>query len=133
MIPNRVRYIICGRTHVAVIVLLMWSVVAVADDDTAVPPAVTAFFRSYCIDCHGTSQPEGDFRVDALRISANAADAENWQLVLDNLQLGEMPPRDARQPDAAEKWSLPQPGFKPNCCERRLNSEGPGARWCCVA
>ncbi|MEY3175624.1 MAG: hypothetical protein RLZZ436_3538 [Planctomycetota bacterium] len=102
MIPNRVRYIICGRTHVAVIVLLMWSVVAVADDDTAVPPAVTAFFRSYCIDCHGTSQPEGDFRVDALRISANAADAENWQLVLDNLQLGEMPPRDARQPDAAE-------------------------------
>jgi hypothetical protein len=37
-----------------------------------------------------------------LKVSANAADAENWQLVLDNLQLGEMPPKDARQPQPAE-------------------------------
>jgi hypothetical protein len=37
-----------------------------------------------------------------LKIAANAADAENWQLVLDNLQLGEMPPKDAKQPQPAE-------------------------------
>jgi hypothetical protein len=40
--------------------------------------------------------------VDALKIAANAAEAENWQLVLDNLQLGEMPPKDAKQPQPAE-------------------------------
>jgi hypothetical protein len=70
-----------------------------ADD---VDPQVAAFLRRYCIDCHGVTKPKGDFRVDALKIAANAADAENWQLVLDNLQLGEMPPLDAKQPTPAE-------------------------------
>ncbi len=70
--------------------------------ETAVAPAVTAFFQTYCVDCHGPTKPKGDFRVDALKIAANAADAENWQLVLDNLQLGEMPPKDAKQPKPAE-------------------------------
>lgn len=67
-----------------------------------VDPQVTAFLNRYCVDCHGPTKPKGDFRVDALKIAMNAADAENWQLVLDNLQLGEMPPRDAKQPTPAE-------------------------------
>lgn len=70
-----------------------------ADD---VDPQVTAFLKRYCVECHGATKPKGDFRVDALKIAANAADAENWQLVLDNLQLGEMPPKDAKQPTPAE-------------------------------
>jgi len=38
-----------------------------------------------------------------LKVSASAADAENWQLVLDNLHLGEMPPEDAKlHPKPAE-------------------------------
>lgn len=68
----------------------------------AVAPAVTAFFQTYCVDCHGPTKQIGDFRVDALKIAENAADAENWQLVLDNLQLGELPPKDAKQPKSAE-------------------------------
>ena len=70
-----------------------------ADD---VNPQVTAFLKLYCVECHGVTKPKGDFRVDALKIAANSADAENWQLVLDNLQLGEMPPKDAKQPTPAE-------------------------------
>ena len=65
-------------------------------------PAVTALFQTYCIHCHGPNKQEGDFRVDELKISVTAADAENWQLVLDNLQLGEMPPKGERQPKQAE-------------------------------
>ena len=71
-------------------------------EDAPVAPTVTAFFQTYCIGCHGPKKQQGDFRVDALKIAANAADAENWQLVLDNLQLGEMPPKDAKQPTPAE-------------------------------
>jgi mono/diheme cytochrome c family protein len=71
-------------------------------EDAAVAPSVTAFFQTYCISCHGPKKQQGDFRVDALKIAANAADAENWQLVLDNLQLGEMPPKDAKQPRQTE-------------------------------
>jgi hypothetical protein len=67
-----------------------------------VDPQVTAFLKRYCVECHGATKPKGDFRVDALRIAANTADAENWQLVLGNLQLGEMPPKDAKQPTPAD-------------------------------
>ena len=69
----------------------------------AVDPRVPAFLKTYCIDCHGPKKQKGDFRVDELKISATAADAENWQLVLDNLHLGEMPPEDAKlHPKPAE-------------------------------
>lgn len=67
-----------------------------------VDPQVTTFLKRYCVECHGATKPKADFRVDALKIAANAADAENWQLVLDILQLGEMPPKDAKQPTPAE-------------------------------
>ena len=65
-------------------------------------PKLTAFLQTYCIDCHGQKEQKGDFRVDELKVSATAADAENWQLVLDNLHLGEMPPEDEKQPQSAE-------------------------------
>jgi cytochrome c553 len=69
----------------------------------AVDPRVPAFLKTYCIDCHGPKKAKGDFRVDQLRIIATAADAENWQLVLDNLHLGEMPPEEAKlHPKPAE-------------------------------
>jgi hypothetical protein len=67
-----------------------------------VDPQVTAFLNRYCVDCHGATKPKADFQIGQLKVSANQADAENWQLVLDNLQLDEMPPRDAKQPTPAE-------------------------------
>ena len=70
-----------------------------ADD---VDPQVTAFLKRYCVECHGATKPKADFQIGQLKVSANQADAENWQLVLDNLQLGEMPPKDAKQPTPAE-------------------------------
>lgn len=67
-----------------------------------VDPQVTAFLNRYCVECHGATKPQGDFQIETLKIAANHADAENWQLVLDNLLLGEMPPEEAKQPSPAE-------------------------------
>jgi hypothetical protein len=83
---------------IALTFLLAASVSAAPQPETR----VTAFFQTYCLDCHGPKKQKGDFRVDELKISATAADAENWQLVLDNLHLGEMPPEKAKQPMPAE-------------------------------
>jgi hypothetical protein len=82
--------------------LLALALLIVSSADAAVAPSVTTFFKTYCIDCHGPKKQKGDFRVDELKVSATAADAENWQLVLDNLHLGEMPPEKAKQPKPAE-------------------------------
>ncbi len=92
--------LVCRSISLLALALMISSSVHAAE--TGVAPAVTAFFQTYCINCHGPTKPKGDFRVDALKIAANAADAENWQLVLDNLQLGEMPPKESRQPKPAE-------------------------------
>lgn len=89
-------------TPLIVIVSFLLSVSSADAADPAVPPRVTTFFQTYCIHCHGTTKPKGDFQIGLLKVSANVADAENWQLVLDNLQLGEMPPKDAKQPQPAE-------------------------------
>jgi len=65
-------------------------------------PTISTFLNTYCLDCHGEGKQKGDFRVDTLKLPENAAEAENWQLVLDNLHLGEMPPEDETQPSSAE-------------------------------
>lgn len=67
-----------------------------------VDPPVTAFLNRYCVECHGAPKPKGDFQIGQLKVCENQADAENWQLVLDNLQLGEVQPKDARQPTPLE-------------------------------
>ena len=69
----------------------------------AVDPQVTAVFKTYCLKCHGPDKQKGDFRVDEMRISQTPADAEYWQLILDNLHLGEMPPKKSAQPTGAER------------------------------
>lgn len=75
---------------------------SLASLQAAVEPTVKTFLNSYCIECHGPKKQKGDFRVDELKISETASDAENWQLVLDNLHLGEMPPDDEKQPSVGE-------------------------------
>lgn len=82
--------------------LLFLAFTASAWPANSIAPNVRTFFEGYCIDCHGPKKQKGDFRVDELKISETAADAENWQLVLDNLHLGEMPPEDEKQPKLAE-------------------------------
>ncbi|MCB1062276.1 MAG: DUF1592 domain-containing protein [Verrucomicrobiae bacterium] len=66
------------------------------------PETFTTFFNTYCIDCHDTETAKGDFHIDFLKEVETPTDAEYWQLTLDNLHLGEMPPEKKKQPSAAE-------------------------------
>lgn len=66
------------------------------------PEEFFAFFDSYCMECHDTDTAKGDFHLDLLRTVETIEDAEYWQLTLDNLHLGDMPPEDKTQPPLAE-------------------------------
>ena len=72
----------------------------------SVGSSVRAFVNTYCVKCHGPDEQEADFRVDRLRVSKTVGDAEYWQLVLDNLHLGEMPPEDEKQPTEKEREAI---------------------------
>ena len=57
------------------------------------------FINSYCIDCHGRNNQEGQVRFDRTDWQIKNNDtAQRWQDVLDQLNGGDMPPREAKQP-----------------------------------
>ena len=61
--------------------------------------AVTGLIKSHCISCHGPDAHEADLRLDTLRPDfTDSQAAAKWIEVMDNLNLGEMPPEDESQP-----------------------------------
>ena len=62
------------------------------------------FVQRYCIYCHHGDDPQGDRSFDQLGTKITAdADLVDYQEVVDQLNLGKMPPRDADQPSVAER------------------------------
>jgi hypothetical protein len=66
------------------------------------------FLSRYCLDCHDIDVQKGDRRLDDLPLSVGTdiANAERWQEVLHQLQLGEMPPAKKKQPTDEERRAL---------------------------
>lgn len=61
--------------------------------------SVAPFLREFCAECHGPDEQKGDRRFDLLpaEIGEDAA-LVDYQDIVDQLNLGEMPPEDAAQP-----------------------------------
>ena len=63
-----------------------------------------AFFQDYCAECHGAETQEGKLRLDNISFTIETVEqADRWQKILNQLNSGEMPPEDAKQPDRARK------------------------------
>jgi Protein of unknown function (DUF1592)/Protein of unknown function (DUF1588)/Protein of unknown function (DUF1587)/Protein of unknown function (DUF1585)/Planctomycete cytochrome C len=69
--------------------------------------SIRPLLRDYCVSCHSTEKQEGEFdleRFDSLDHVKEDADA--WERVQEQLALGEMPPKDAKQLSADQKSQL---------------------------
>lgn len=61
------------------------------------------YVRDHCIRCHGEDEQNADRRFDSLQAElSDHQTAEQWQEILDVINLGEMPPEDEPQPSADE-------------------------------
>ncbi len=61
--------------------------------------SVRPFVQRYCVQCHGPESQEADLRLDDLAADfSDSSVAGKWIEVMDNLNLGEMPPEDEPQP-----------------------------------
>ena len=79
------------------------SAAAVADPRDELTP----FLKSHCYECHGPETAKGGLRLDTLDHNpANEATFSHWQDVLSQLRLGDMPPPQKPQPEAAEKNAI---------------------------
>jgi hypothetical protein len=64
-------------------------------------------FKETCVSCHGPDKQKGHFRIDQLSLKVDTVEtAERWQKVLNQINSGEMPPEDKKQPSAAAKTEL---------------------------
>ena len=61
------------------------------------------FLEQHCIQCHGPKKQKNDIRVDTLDTDlSDIPTLETWQGILDQLNLGEMPPEEEPQPKRPE-------------------------------
>ena len=83
--------------------ILLATVVAVPGRAASPLEKVRPFLRQHCVACHGAQQQKGDYRFDKLDTDlAKLETLEIWQGILDQLNLGEMPPREKPQPPSSE-------------------------------
>ncbi|MDP7017690.1 MAG: DUF1587 domain-containing protein, partial [Pirellulaceae bacterium] len=75
-----------------------------AQPPAPVAPAVQTFLGKYCTGCHGEKQAKGERRFHQLPQSIASDDSlVDFQGILDQLNLGEMPPPKAAQPTAQQR------------------------------
>ena len=91
------------------LVLLTWVLMGSAlakpllQDQTTLDEAVVPFLEEHCFRCHGPEKQKGRLRLDTLAADfGDSSAAATWVEVLDNINLGEMPPEDEPIPDAGD-------------------------------
>jgi hypothetical protein len=64
---------------------------------------IKPFLAEHCYACHGPKEQEGDIRFDTLKTDlSHIPTLELWQNILDQINLGEMPPKEEPRPTLAE-------------------------------
>ena len=86
--------------RIAILAFLALSGLASADPSLN---TLTPFLKQHCIECHGPDKQKGDYRFDLLKNDlSDLQTLELWQGILDQLNLGEMPPKKQAQPSSEE-------------------------------
>lgn len=69
--------------------------------------SVRPFLATYCLGCHGKDEPEGDLDLSAFTTTESVARAlPHWELVVEQLEAGSMPPAKAKKRPTDEARAL---------------------------
>ena len=88
---------------------LLWCVLstfasAAEPPRTALDEKQRHFLSSYCTECHDAEKQKGKLRLDDISFSLDSVErADRWQKILNQVNSGEMPPEDSRQPAPGAK------------------------------
>lgn len=93
--------------------------VSFRDIETEYDSRTKPLLKQFCTDCHSTAKPEGELDLERFKSLVEVRrDTNAWLKVVEMLDNGEMPPKDApRQPSADQKKQLR------SWVERYLNAE----------
>ena len=89
------------KTIVHALLLLAFCASVRADERTK------TFLKQHCIRCHGDNKQKADRRFDTLPTAIKKLDdLERYQEIVDQLNLGNMPPENEAQPTVAERAAM---------------------------
>ena len=89
---NRTRHLIrCLCVVVA-------SAACAADESEGVP-----FLQEHCVKCHNAEKHKGNVRLDELGFRVNGDSYKLWEEIVHNIQRGDMPPENEKQPLQEER------------------------------
>jgi mono/diheme cytochrome c family protein len=122
------------RTVFAGIVLFAGSVasIAVGADvptlDQRYETLVQPFLKTHCLACHGPKKQEGKLDLSGYSSAASIAEAhKTWEIVLDRLEAGDMPPEKApSQPTEVERNAVIAWVRSVRDREAKMNAGDPG-------
>lgn len=99
-----------------------------SDVRAVMPEKHLPVFRKYCFDCHSSDTKEGSVDLEAIsfQISRDIPTAELWAKILNAINSGEMPPKDAEPISDAEKLSLLEDLSTQMVVARRILSDNGG-------
>jgi len=72
--------------------------------DAVMPETQRSFLADNCVDCHNAKKQKGKLRLDNISFAIDSLEqADRWEKILNQVNAGEMPPEDAKQPERAAK------------------------------
>ena len=88
--------------------VLIWASLALAETDAELEnrfaQTVRPFVNTYCVSCHGSTNPAAQFDLKGYVSAAEAVrDHARWALLADRLTAQEMPPKAMKQPPGDER------------------------------
>jgi hypothetical protein len=96
------------KTSLFIFGILLFSAARAAAQDAELvrqlAQTVRPFLANYCTSCHGGAKPESSLDLGQYATLASVVrDHTHWELVLEKLEAGAMPPRAAKQPPDAPR------------------------------
>ncbi len=78
---------------------------ALGNDDFS--EIVQPFLKKHCVACHGSKAPKGKFQLDDLAENKfDPGDVKRWQVILEMVELGDMPPESKPQPETSRSQAF---------------------------
>ena len=66
--------------------------------------AFQAFMKQFCLDCHSTEKQKGELDLEVfMQLQPIDQLASIWESIIEQIEVGEMPPAKADQPDEDHK------------------------------
>ena len=91
-----------ATTIVAYISVALWSLTTAVAQEVPIADSVTTYLAAHCSACHNAEKDSAGIDFSNLGV-LRSENSQLWKDIVNNIQRGDMPPKEAPQPSTAER------------------------------